>query len=703
MHLLARLAAIIASTAIVASGVVVGVSVAANGAATHLATSQAAPLAALGSKIEEASTIYASDGVTVLATLRGPELRQPVKLAAVPQVLIHAVLDTEDQRFYIHGGFDVPSTLRALASDSSAGGLQGGSTITQQLVKQIYLSSQRKISRKIKEAVLAERLQQHYSKNQILEAYLNTIYLGSGAYGVQAASTVYFDQSVSALTLPDAALLAGLIQDPSGYDPISHPAPARTRRAEVLARMVHYGDITQAQADAANASALPTSATPPSTLPTSAVANSYVATVRQQLLGSNSPLGSTYQQRYQAVYEGGLKIVTNLNLSMTASATATVAADTPRNSSGFQEALVSIEPSTGRVMAMVGGVTGATADYNVITDGSRQPGSGFKLYTLAAALSQGYTINDTINAQAPCAIGFPGPDGGGFLPPNKPATNDEGPGSGGIMTLTTATALSMNCGFLRLAHEVGLPAIAAMAKQLGVTAKLAQFPSMVLGADEVRPLDIASSYAAIAADGVYHNPSFIDTITDRTGQVIYRGVDTAGHRVVSAQVARETTAALTAVVTSGTGSAAQLYNRPVAGKTGTTSNTTDAWFNGFAPQLETTVWMGSPTSNQSVRIGGVGVYGGTYPAHTWRDYMNKAVGADPVIPFVAPAPTRGKYITSPALTRDDHSTPAYGSRGATGTGAYRAPITGTGTAATRPAVTTPATAVTSPPAPGSSP
>ncbi|MGH9094620.1 MAG: transglycosylase domain-containing protein, partial [Acidimicrobiales bacterium] len=377
MRPLFRLVAIVSSIAIVISGAVVGVGAATAGVFSQATSAQAATLPPLGTTAELGSTIYASDGTTVLATLRGAELRQPVTFQQLPPVLIHAVLDTEDQRFYIHGGFDFPSTLRALASDSSAsGGLQGGSTIAQQLVKQTYLTSARKLSRKVKEAVLASRLEQKYSKDRILEAYLNTIYLGNGAYGVQAAATVYFNESVSKLTLPQAAIIAGLIQDPSGYDPVRHPEAARSRRSEVLARMVHYGDITQPQADQANAAPLPTATTitAPSTSSDS-ISDYYVNEVRAELLGASSPLGSTYQERYQALYEGGLKIVSNLNVGMQAAAKASVARDTPRNSGGFQQALVSIEPGTGKVLAMVGGNGAATQQYNVITQGERQPGS----------------------------------------------------------------------------------------------------------------------------------------------------------------------------------------------------------------------------------------------------------------------------------------------------------------------------------------
>jgi membrane peptidoglycan carboxypeptidase len=289
------------------TGAVSGLAAAGNGLLHHTATADAVPLPPLGSQVAlGGSTVYAADGTTVLAVLHASQDRKPVALAKVSKTLIKAVLDTEDHRFYLHGGFDIPSTIRALAADSSgSGGVQGGSTIAQQLVKQTYLSSTRKISRKIKEAVLADRLERKYTKDQILQAYLNTIYLGNGAYGVEAAANVYFGEHASQLNVPQSALLAGLIQNPSGYDPILNPADARTRRGQVLSRMLHYGDITAAQSAAAGRTPLPTAIVQPS-VSGDQISDYYVQQVQTTLLGAGSPLGGTYDQRYQALFEGGL-------------------------------------------------------------------------------------------------------------------------------------------------------------------------------------------------------------------------------------------------------------------------------------------------------------------------------------------------------------------------------------------------------------
>ena len=401
-----RLVALVAFASLIVTGGLVTVPGIVRGIYRQGATSVAQTLTPLTSTFDEGSTVYASDNKTVLATLRASKTQLPVKLSAVAPILIKAVLDTEDQRFYEHGGIDMPSTIRALLNNSAGNNLQGGSTITQQLVKQVYLNSQRKLSRKIREAVIADRLEKLYTKDEILDAYLNTIYLGSGAYGVEAAAKAYWNEDASQLTLPQAALLAGLIQAPSGYDPITNPAAARARRAQVLARMVHYHTITQAQANAANAKSLPTSATiTPQQL--TGIDGYYVAEVVAQLLGAGSPLGSTPDQRSELLFNGGLKIYTNLNVTDQAQAESAVLAGTPPNTQGLQEALVSINPANGNVMAMIAGQDYAKHPLDIVTQGREQPGSGFKIFTLLAALQAGDSIYDTVDGTAPVRHRFP--------------------------------------------------------------------------------------------------------------------------------------------------------------------------------------------------------------------------------------------------------------------------------------------------------
>ncbi len=652
MPRLIRFVALSAAGALTLAGAATGLVAVGRGLVRHAATAEAIPLPPLQAESPlGGSTVYASDGHTVLAVLHASESRKPVPLSHVAKVLITAVLDTEDHRFYVHGGFDLPSALRALAADSSGAGIQGGSTIAQQLVKQTYLTSVQKISRKIKEAVLAVRLERKYTKNEILQAYLNSIYLGNGAYGVEAAANAYFGEHASGVDLPQAALLAGLIQNPSGYDPILNPEGARRRRAEVLGRMVHYGDITPAQAAAANATPLPTRRLEPH-VQSDQISDYYVLEVRDELLGPNSPLGGTYDQRYQALFEGGLKIYTNLDPALQKAAERAVAADSPPNKRGFEEGLVAIDPATGAVRAMVGGLGVKQSAYDVVTQGLRQPGSGFKVFTLLAALQKGYSIYDTVDSQSPCAINFPTD----HALVSHPINNDTGNG-GGIVTVLNATALSINCAYIRLAHEVGLYNVIDMAHRLGISEKLPPYPSMVIGSIAVHPIEMAAAYATLADDGVYHTPTFIRKVLDRSGATIF-SASRRGHRVISSQLAREANVAFQAVVQYGTGTSAQLPGRQVAGKTGTTNSYVDAWFNGYTPQLEATVWMGDLHAEvPMVNVDGVAaVYGATFPAQTWNDFMAQALANAPLAAFLPPDPSQlpaPRYITSPALVRDD--------------------------------------------------
>jgi penicillin-binding protein 1A len=707
---LLRLIAVIAAAAVVFSGTIVAFAVISGAAAHKVASAQELPLPPINSKLQEPSTVLANDGKTVLATLSGPEFRQPVALSQVSKTMITAVLDTEDHGFYIHGGFDVPSIVRAFVNDAQGQGLQGGSTIPQQLVKQLYLSSVRTLNRKIREAVLADRLEQKYSRDQILQAYLNTIYLGSGAYGVQAAARTYFGEPATALNLAQSALLAGMIQDPNGYDPILQPAAARERRTQVLQRMIHYGDITAAQAAAAEARPLPsviaTEATP-TVVEQDPVAGYYVNQVKQFLLDGSTLLGPTYADRYAALFGGGLRIVTNLDPTMQAEAEQAVAKDTPANSQGFEEGLVSIDPTTGAVRALVGGTGAQVQQFDVMTQGQRQPGSGFKLFTLLAALQQGYSPYDTVDGQGPCEILFPG----NTSMVQTPIRNDDP--NEGVQSIVTATANSVNCAFVRLGHEVGLHNVISMAQSLGVSAQeiphstFDYIPSVVIGSAAVKPIEMAGAYAAVADDGVFHAPSFVATVSDRTGNVIYQGLD-PGHRVFSTQVAAEADVALNAVVTSGTGTAAAIYNRPVAGKTGTTNNNVDAWFNGFTPQLETTVWIGNLHGEVPIFLplyaGGPPqpVYGANFPAETWHDYSSAALTSAPVLQFPAVAngllpPTR--FVTSNSLVHDDvvdHNAGSYANSGSGQYNNYNNGYSGTQTNTSPattypPPVTTPAT------------
>ena len=601
------------------------------------------------------SVIYAANG-TVLATLRSSLNRQPVALKSISPVLITAVLDTEDHSFWIHGGLDVESAIRALFADVSAGSaVQGGSTITQQLVKGVYLTDQKTLDRKIREAVLAERLEEKYSKAEILDAYLNTAYLGNGAYGVQAAAKEYFNRSADHLSVAQAALLAGLLQAPSYYDPLVNPVGARVRRSEVLSRMVYYKSVTPAEAATANATPLPTVVhDAPGVSYTSY--GYYVEQVVNELL-DNPALGATEDDRQSALFAGGLKIYTNEIPSLQANSEKAATNDIA--SSGLEDvtaAFAVIDPRNGNVEALVGGPTGAN-QFDDATQGERQPGSGFKLFSLIGALEEGYDVYDSILAASPCAIVFPNVPLANGYNLEHPLNNDPGDPDG-VVSLVEATALSINCAYLRLAHEVTLKKVVQVARSMGVTDSTldAANPSLVIGTEAVKPIEMAAAYATVADGGIYHAPTFVSRVVDRTGSVIYDG-ETTGKRVFSPQVADEAIIALRATVEYGTGTAAALSNAEVAGKTGTTSNSVDAWFNGITPSLVTSVWIGNPEKEEPMYYAdGAEVYGADTPTQIWHDVMAYALQDVPYSAFPAPDPAlmpEVKYIDSPALARDD--------------------------------------------------
>ncbi|MDP9073788.1 MAG: transglycosylase domain-containing protein, partial [Actinomycetota bacterium] len=514
------------------------------------------------------SIVYASDG-TVLAVLHATENRSPVSINVVPPVVINAVLDTEDARFFTHGGIDLKSTMRALAADVRSGAaVQGASTITQQLVKTVLNTPEKTLDRKIKDAVISSRLEGRFSKRQILEAYLNTVYFGNGAYGVQAAAETYFNSDISKLSADQAALLAGIIRDPHGYDPILNPHDSQARRNFVLDRMVTLGHLTPAAAAPLKAAPIPTTITPPQST-ADPKDDYYVEQVKQILLNNSTTLGSNYTERYNALFKGGLKIYTNLDPRLQDLAEQAVANTIPANPQGFTGALVSVEPSTGKVKAVIGGPGYDKYKYDLATQAQRQPGSGFKLFTLLATYEAGYGPYDTVDGSSPCAVKF----GGNIALLKTPIKNDEGQSTGPI-PVTQATAYSVNCAFIRMAHEVGLQKVVDMAHRLGLSEPFPLNPSLVIGSEETTVLEMAGAYATLAADGVYHKPQFIDHIVDGAGHTIYTE-DTTGKRVLDPQISREAVMTLRGVVQFGTGTAAALPDQPVAGKTGTTELNTD--------------------------------------------------------------------------------------------------------------------------------
>ncbi|MBW3668460.1 MAG: PBP1A family penicillin-binding protein [Actinobacteria bacterium] len=586
------------------------------------------------SELSERSRVYDADG-NVMTVLHAEENRSPVELDRVPDHVVNAILDVEDDRFWQHGGVDLRSTMRALVTNVQAGELlQGGSTITQQLVKNALLTPEKSVDRKVREAVLAVRLEDTLTKKEILERYLNTVYFGNGAYGVQAAAEKYFAKSVEELDVVDAALLAGVIRNPVGYDPIRFPELARARRDLALDRMVANRHLTRAEALELRDMPLPRKLTTPPPPPN----DYFVEEVKQRLL-DDPRLGDTPQERYNAVFKGGLQIHTTFDPRMQRAAQEAVRKRLPNTNGRFAAALASVEPSTGAVRAIVAGDDFNSEKYNLATQGRRQPGSSFKIIVLLAALDAGYGPNDSINGTSPCTVKVPG------FAPYTPGNYEGSPGA--VMSLTEATAKSVNCAYVRLGAHIGLDKVVDMGVKMGIPrARLEALPSISLGSKEVTPLEMASAFATIANDGVYHAPRFVERVLDRKGKVLFTGPD-RGVRAFSPNVARLATRSMRTVVERGTGTRARLPGRQAAGKTGTSQNHENAWFVGFTPQLSTAVWMGAPEGNVPMtRVPVCGrVTGGCIPAMIWNAYMSVALEGMPALSFEAPRSVpKGKAI-----------------------------------------------------------
>ncbi len=648
------------------------------------------------------SQILDSQG-NLLYLVQNGQYRTPIKLSQVPPMVRSAVLDVEDHTFYEHGPIDLRSIVRALANDFRGGGLQGGSTITQQLVKNAILTPQRTISRKLQEAVLSFRLAGQMTKNQILERYLNTIYFGEGAYGIEAASETFFGIPVAKLDIAQAALLAAMIENPSGYDPYYNPQNALFRRNLAIGQMLQYHTITPAQARAAEAEPLPTVAHRVAYNAPSAFVTEVIS--RLTTAAKYSFLGSDPTQRLASLETGGYIIHTTLNPVDQTYADQAVAQIVPNTNGKFTAALVSMDPSNGNVLAIESGnpVKGS-GGFDVATGRAgtgRQPGSSFKIFTLAAALEQGYGPNDIIDGTGPCTFTVPGTQPFPYV-----ASNAE-PGYG-LMTITDATANSVNCAYIRLAVKVGLQNVINTAHVMGVTSPLLAVPSVAIGSEDVTPLEMATAYSVLADGGFLHPARFITSVADYTGAKVYNPT-VSTQQVLSHRIVAVEDQILQQVIIRGTGTAARLYGRPAAGKTGTTDNFTDGWFDGFTPQMVTTVWMGDPAGSVPMYdVGGIPVYGGTYPAEIWHAYMSKALANAPVLSFSPVNPAwipPSKFITpidapgsimSP-VTAPPPTTAPVASTTTTTAASSTTPSATTTPATTTPAATTSPTTTTAPP------
>ena len=633
------------------------------------------PAAVIGCRLENerarpvprASFMTASDG-SLLGALPAPRVGEPVPMARMSRWLPLATVAIEDRRFWQHGALDYEGIARAAWIDAQRGrAVQGGSTLTQQLVRARYLGpTAMTLPRKLREACLATELAQRWSKRRILESYLNSVFYGHGAFGVEAAAQTFFGRPARRLTLRQAALLAGLPQAPTVYDPLRRRPVARARRNDVLAAMHRAGQISTAAYRRAVARGL-----------------GLHPGRRYRLQGPPSftdfALRETYRRFGLRARFKGLRVQTTVNRRMQRLADQAIARwlHLPGDPAA---ALVAIDPRDGAIRAMSAHVpSGVPMRFNLATQGHRQAGSAFKTFTLTAALERGISLGSVWNGPPSLPI----PDRRCMTGTQQWVVHNFADETAGTMSLLSAIAHSVNTIFAQVSLRIGPRAVVAMAHRLGVTSPLRPVCSITLGPEGVTPLEMTRAFATLAAGGVRRTPEALERVTAPGGRVLAR-LRARGKRVISAQLASHVTYALSGVVLAGTGMAANP-GRPAAGKTGTAENNKDAWFCGFVPQLAACVWMGHPQAEIPMHYvaGFEPVVGGSVPARIWHDFMVGALAGRPVRPL----PTiQSSAVQSVAGSGSAAPPPA------TSPGIYQSsPSTPT---TTTPGVTTPATTTT---------
>jgi penicillin-binding protein 1A len=547
------------------------------------------------------------------------EDRKVIKYEDIPKMVIQAFVAAEDARFFQHGGFDMQSISRAFFKNIEAGKIvQGGSTITQQVAKSLYLSPEKSYIRKIKEALLAYKIDRYLTKEEILTLYLNHIYLGHGTYGIEAASQGYFGKSTQELTLAETALLAGLPKAPSNYSPYLHPDRAYQRQVYVLTRMLEDGYISQAQKDRALQTALKFR----SIKPKDKVAPYFIENVRRYI-----------QDKYgsDVLYKEGLEVYTTLNIGMQKAAREAVEQGLREmeEREGYEKGLVqgalfAMDPKTGAIRAMVGGRDFSRSEFNRATQSRRQPGSAFKPLIYTAAFDKGMTPS-TVVVDAPIVYPDPSSPDGVWKPKNFD-NKFQGP-----TTLHNALIHSRNIITIKILQEIGVDYAASYAANMGITSPISRNLSMALGTSGVTLQELVRSYGVLAYEGKRSQPFFIKRIVDRTGH-IFEEAQPRLEQVIDPRIAFMTNYILQDVVESGTGQRVKKLGRPVAGKTGTTDDMRDAWFMGFTPSLVAGVWVGfdqeRPLGRQEV--------GGRAAAPIWLYFAEKALQGTQVEVFPIP-------------------------------------------------------------------
>ncbi|WP_444321071.1 transglycosylase domain-containing protein [Megasphaera sp.] len=603
-------------------------------------------LPAVGNNMRPAvsSQVFDSHG-RLITTLHSDQNRLPIDINKVPQNLQNAFIAAEDNRFYEHIGIDPIGIFRAIFANLTNRGIaQGGSTITQQLAKNAFLSQEQTLKRKIQEAMLALEIEHKYSKKEILEMYMNQIYFGQGAYGIQTAAKTYFNKDVNELTLTQCAMLAGLPKSPNYYSPFNNLNEAKKRKNVVLDQMVKYGYVSAAEAEDAKNQDL-------------GLSKSHQSKEADEYASFIDYVSQQVAKKYgdDALYKEGLKIYTTMDVDKQHAAVRAMR-NLPNNytdENGLtqpQAAIVSIDPKTGHILAMVGGR--GQDSFNRASMAVRQPGSAFKPFVYLTALQHDMTPDTTMNDQ-PVTYGS-------WSPKNA------GGSYSGTMTLSDALAHSVNTIAVQLADQVGTKNIIANAKKMGITTLDAKDDNlaMALGGltKGVTPLEMASAYGTFANKGVHVKPTAIVKILDRNGNVLEDASTLEKKetktRVMSEREAYEMTTMLEGVIDHGTGTAAAI-GRPAAGKTGTTDDNKDAWFVGYTPDIVTAVWIGDDTGSHSLGE----IYGGTIPAEIWKDYMSSATSDESGSDFSAPSgmerrkETTSSSSSSNSVRSDDREEP----------------------------------------------
>lgn len=576
--------------------------------------------------LAQTTRVLAADG-SLIATFHAEFNREAIDLEQMPEHLWRAAIASEDARFFEHRGLDLRSIARAALADLRAGQtVQGGSTITQQYVKNAYIEKPRRsLLRKMREALYAAQVERSLTKQKILENYMNTVYLGKGAYGVEAGAKTYFGKHASQLTVSESALLIGLIPAPVRYSPYDNPQGAEDRRLFVIDRMQKLGYLDAAAADNARRE------------------KPKLAQLREEVL--RYPWFVDAVRRYliaqygeAKVFNGGLEVKTTLDPAMQAQAEKAIAQTLDKPSDPYA-ALAAVDPKTGYVKALVGGRDYAEEKYNIAIQGRRQPGSAFKPYVLVAALENGISPKSTFNGPSRlCPKGWLSKDG---------CLTNYGSTGYGRLTLEQATLKSVNTVYAQVILKVGPAKVVDVCRRMGIPGPkwlpgktvIEPVPALTLGTEEVTPLEMASALATLAARGVYREPKLVSQVKE--GPKVLEKGPSEGRQVIEERIADTANKILEKVITSGTGKRANI-GRPAAGKTGTAEDFRNAWFVGFTPDLSSAVWMGYREKNRPMHNihGFRSVVGGSIPAQIWASFMKFALADVPPSEFPEP----GKFV-----------------------------------------------------------